>query len=393
MDEWGPEKVVAVSDTKTGMKGVLVIDNTARGIGKGGTRMQPGVSVGEIARLARVMTWKWASVDLFYGGAKAGIKADPASPYKEEILRAFVRRLSNEVPEEYVFGLDMGLTENDAAIINDELGSRLAAVGTPYELGGIPYDQLGITGFGVAEAVDEAAGVKDLRGARVAVQGFGAVGHATAERLHALGYQVVAISTAQGAIADQRGLNIPGLVARRAEVGDALVDDYPELRIQQGDELFVDAEIVVPAALQDVIDADAAERVGAQLVVEGANLPTNAAAQQVLARRGITVVPDFIANAGGVVSASFAMDARLSAFRTNTDSIYETVSEKLRANTIQVLDEAQHRAVTSHEAARLLAQERVRAAMQLRGRSLPRPHSDALADATRSRREAVVHVA
>ena len=133
MDEWGPEKVVAVSDHKTGMKGVLVIDNTARGMGKGGTRMLPTVSVGEIARLARVMTWKWAGVDLFYGGAKAGIQADPQSPYKEEILRAFVRRLSNEVPAEYVFGLDMGLTEDDAAVINDELGDRGAAVGTPYD--------------------------------------------------------------------------------------------------------------------------------------------------------------------------------------------------------------------------------------------------------------------
>ena len=393
MDEWGPEKVVAVSDAKTGMKGVLVIDNTSRGIGKGGTRMQPSVSVGEIARLARVMTWKWASVDLFYGGAKAGIKADPTSPYKEEILRSFVRRLSNEVPEEYVFGLDMGLTENDAAIINDELGTRLAAVGTPYELGGIPYDQLGITGYGVAEAVDEAATRLGLQASRVAVQGFGAVGHAAAERLHKLGYQVVAISTAQGAIADPRGLDIPALLARRAEVGDALVNDFPELRIDPGEELFVDAEIVVPAALQDVIDADAAERLTARLVVEGANLPSNASAQQVLARRGIPVVPDFIANAGGVVSASFAMDARLSAFRTNTDHIYDTVAEKLRLNTVQVLDEAARRAVTSHEAARLLAQDRVRAAMQLRGRSLPRLSQDSLADAAHSNREASVHVA
>src|ERR687894_1365867 len=100
IDEWGPEKIVCVSDARTGMKGVLVIDNTARGIGKGGTRMAPTVTVTEIARLARNMTWKWAGVDLFYGGAKAGIVGDPNGHDKEAVLRAFVRRLSNEVPKE-----------------------------------------------------------------------------------------------------------------------------------------------------------------------------------------------------------------------------------------------------------------------------------------------------
>ncbi|MDF2704892.1 MAG: putative glutamate dehydrogenase, partial [Nonomuraea muscovyensis] len=177
IDEWGPEKVVVVSHRRSGMKGVLVIDNTARGTGKGGTRMSPHVTVGEVARLARVMTWKWAAVDMFHGGAKAGIATDPASPDKEAILRAFVRALSNEVPREYVLGLDVGLTERDAAIIQDELGDRGAAVGTPQELGGVPYDALGITGYGVAEAADAAAGASgfSLATARVSIQGFGAV--------------------------------------------------------------------------------------------------------------------------------------------------------------------------------------------------------------------------
>src|SRR5688500_6981315 len=107
MDECGPEKVVSVSDRRTGMKGVLVIDNTARGMGRGGTRMSPTLSVTEVARLARTRTWKWAAVDLFHGGAKAGILGDPNSPHKEGVLRAFARALRNEVPGEYVFGLDM----------------------------------------------------------------------------------------------------------------------------------------------------------------------------------------------------------------------------------------------------------------------------------------------
>jgi len=111
IDEWGPEKIVCVSDARIGMRGVLVIDNTARGMGKGGTRMAPSVTVEQVARLARNMTWKWAGVDLFYGGAKAGIQADPTAASQEDVL-----------PEEYVFGLDVGLTEADAAIMLDEAG-------------------------------------------------------------------------------------------------------------------------------------------------------------------------------------------------------------------------------------------------------------------------------
>jgi glutamate dehydrogenase (NAD(P)+) len=370
LDEWGPEKTVVVSDPDIGMQGVLVIDNTARGIGKGGTRMTPTVDVPEVARLARVMTWKWAAVDLFYGGAKAGIRFDPTSADKEKVLRSFVRKLRNEVPDEYVFGLDMGLTEVDAAIINDELG-RGAAVGTPYELGGIPYDQLGITGHGVAEVVDEIAARQNLKGASVAVQGFGAVGHSAAKRLHELGYRVTAVSSVKGALANPDGLNIPALLQERAELGDDFVYNHPRLVIDPGQELFTPADILVPAALQNVISERNVADIKAKLVVEAANLPTNAGAQTAMREKGITVVPDFIANAGGVVSAAFAMESRFSPFRVDPTTILDTVATKLRANAITTLDEAQRHGETTHQAARRLAQERVRAAMNLRGHRVP----------------------
>ncbi|MGP3975670.1 Glu/Leu/Phe/Val family dehydrogenase [Streptomyces sp. 8N114] len=371
VDDWGPEKIVVVSHRRTGMKGVLVIDNTARGVGKGGTRMGPNVSVGEIARLARVMTWKWAGVDLFYGGAKAGIVADPASPDKEAVLRAFARALSNEVPREYVMGLDMGLTEDDAAVIQDELGDRGAAVGTPGHLGGVAYDKLGVTGYGVAEAADAAAGHLELplSGSRVAVQGFGAVGHAAALRFAELGATIVAVSTARGALHDPSGLDVHALRAAREEHGDAFVSRHHQgTLLPPGQELTVDCDVLVPAALQDVIDEATAHRIKARLVVEGANLPTSPQAQTILAERGITVVPDFIANAGGVVAAAFAMDARYSGFRPESAAIFETVSQRLRANALAVLEAARHGATTPHLAGRRLAEERVAAAMRSKGR-------------------------
>ena len=363
MDEWGPEKVVCVSDRRTGMKGVLVIDNTARGMGKGGTRMSPTLTVEEVARLARVMTWKWAGVDLFFGGAKAGIRFDPRSQDKEAALRAFVRALSNEIPHEYVIGLDMGLTERDAAIVQDELRDRGAAIGTPLELGGVPYDQLGVTGFGVAEATDA---VTELAGKSVAIQGFGAVGRAAARRFVELGATVVAVSTACGALGDPDGLDVGALLA---VPGDQTVREYSGgQRLELGAELLVQADVLVPSAIQDVIDGSLAEQVRAGVVVEGANMPTNAAAQDVLAARGVTVLPDIVANAGGVIAGAFAMDARYSPFRPDPAAIYDTISTKLRANASTVLTEAKERGVTTHTAARQLAQERVLTAMRLKGR-------------------------
>jgi glutamate dehydrogenase (NAD(P)+) len=372
MDDWGPEKVVCVSDARTGMKGVVVIDNTARGIGKGGTRMSPHLTIVEVARLARTMTYKWACVDLFHGGAKAGIVGDPNSPDKERVLRAWARALSNEIPSDYVAGLDMGLTEADAAIIQDELGDRGAAVGTPAELGGVPYDELGVTGFGVAEATCAAAAHADttLQGARVAIQGFGAVGRAAAKRYAELGATIVAISTIKGALYDPDGLDITLLNEGVAEFGDAVVSESPNGSLLDDPQslLSLPVEVLVPAATQDVIDDRSAGEIQAGIVVEGANLPTSAAARKVLKARGITVVPDFIANAGGAVSAGFAMDARYSAFRPGTDAIFTMISEKLRSNTERILRDADDAGITTHEAALALAQRRVRRAMELRGR-------------------------
>lgn len=125
---------------------------------------------------------------------------------------------------------------------------------------------------------------------------------------------------------------------------------------------------MVPAALQDVITGDTAQQIKAKLVVEGANLPTSADARTILAGRGITVLPDFVANAGGVVAAAFAMDARYSGFRPGTESIFESVSARLRANAVTVLDEARQQNITPHAAGRRLAEDRVRAAMQSKGR-------------------------
>jgi glutamate dehydrogenase (NAD(P)+) len=370
IDEWGPEKVVVVSHRKSGMRGVLVIDNSSRGTGKGGTRMSPTLSVTEVSRLARTMTWKWAAVDLFHGGAKAGILGDPNDPHKEDILRAFARALSNEVPREYVFGLDMGLGERDAAIFADELGDRGAATGLPRALGGLPYDQLGVTGFGVAEAADAAATYRGLplAGSRVAIQGFGAVGQAAAIRFVELGAVVVAVSNALGAVHSDEGLDIDALAALRAEVGDDCVRLYGNVLPPQA-ALELPTDILIPAAREDTIKDAVARATSAKLIVEGANLPTSVSSRRILYERGITVVPDFIANAGGIVAAAHSTAARNSPFVVEPADIFTMISSKLRANTTAVLEQSDESDLTPHEAALRLAKQRVREAMDLRGQS------------------------
>src|SRR5690625_2298453 len=368
MDEWGPEKVVCVSDQRTGMRGVLVIDNTARGMGKGGTRMSPTLTVEEVARLARTMTWKWAAVDLFYGGAKAGILGVPNGADKEQVLRAFARALANEVPAEYVFGLDMGLAEGDAAIFIDELRDRGAAVGLPRALGGVPYDKLGVTGFGVAEATDAAAEAigLPLNGARVAIQGFGAVGQAAAERLDELGATIVAVSTALGAVHEPNGVDIARLASLRTEVGDECVREYGGVKPADA-ALAADTDILVPAAREDVVDEKVANATSAKLIVEVANLPTTPSSRDVLHKREVAVVPDFSANCGGIIAAAHSMDARYSALPVEPEAIFSMISTKVRANAATVLTESATREITPHEAATGLAHERVRTAMELRG--------------------------
>lgn len=280
---WGPEKVVHVADRRTSMQGVLVIDNSARGIGKGGTRMSPVLSTHEVARLARTMTWKWAALDLFFGGAKAGILGDPASPKKEGMLRAFARALRNEVPHEYVFGLDVGLSEAEAAIMVDELGDLSSSVGLPRELGGFPYDELGVTGYGVAEATEAAAqhcGI-DLRGARVSVHGFGAVGSAATKRLVELGAVVVGVATADGSVLDPDGLDTEKLLAWRETSGDGWMPDCGLSVAPAEAALSVPCDILIPAFRQDTIESTQASEINAKLIVEGANLPTTSKARTV----------------------------------------------------------------------------------------------------------------
>jgi glutamate dehydrogenase (NAD(P)+) len=374
MDEWGPEKIIAVHDTRTGMMGMLVIDNTARGPGKGGCRMDPHMTLLDCFRLARTMTWKWAMADIFLGGAKAGIRNDPLSPHKEEIIRAYVKKIRKFLPDEYVFGNDMGFAEKDSAIALDEAGDMKAAVGTPAELGGLPYDELGITGFGVVEAAECAAPFAglELNRCSVAVQGFGAVGAFAARFLKEKGARVVAISSVEGALYAPQGLDVERLLALREKIGDQAVLKYGKgQRIPLGKELELPVDVLIPGARGDVITEKNMKRVKARMIVEGANFPTAPEAQKYFHQKGVLLIPDFVANAGAVMATGKAMDNRYSCEILNSRDAFDSVQQKMWKNVTTVLEEAKKRKRLPREIALAISQERVRKAMELRGR-LPR---------------------
>ena len=357
-DELGPSKIIHIYEPSLGLKAVVIVDNVAAGPAIGGMRMAPDVSVEECFRLARAMTLKNAAANLRHGGAKSVIAADPAMPpdHKERLIRAFATALRDI--KDYIPGPDMGTNEQAMAWVYDETGR---AVGLPRVLGGIPLDEIGATGFGVAiaaEAAQEFANI-NLKGARVAVQGFGAVGQHAATFLAERGAMLVAASDARGMIHCKDGLSVAELKRHKAEGGSLM--DYGRGSSMGRDEIIgIDCDVWIPAARPDAIRKDNVGQLKAKLILQGANIPATLEAEMILHERGIISVPDFIANAGGVVCAAVE-------YRGGSEATaFEQIEEKIRHNTRECLLEANAKNVTPRQAASQIAKRRVQAAMKLR---------------------------
>ena len=357
-DAFGPAKVLYVREPSLGLKAVLVVDNIARGPALGGLRMAPDVTVEECARLARAMTLKNSAAGLAHGGGKSVLWGDPRMPreHKEKLIRAFAHALRNE--QDYIAGPDMGTDEGCMAWIKDEIGR---SVGLPTAMGGIPLDEIGATGWGISHAAEVAArhcGLS-LKGARVAIQGFGAVGKHAARFLAQKGAQLVAASDTLGTLHDSGGID----VARLIDLKNAgrPVRDYPAgEKLDRDAVIDVACDIWIPAARPDVVREDNVERLRTKLVVQGANIPFTSGAEKALHGRGVLVIPDFIANAGGVICA--AME-----YRGATESqAFQVIEEKIRANVEAMLNEATARQELPRQAAMRLAGVRIEEAMSYR---------------------------
>ncbi|MGI9521093.1 MAG: Glu/Leu/Phe/Val family dehydrogenase [Hyphomicrobiaceae bacterium] len=357
-DDLGPAKVVGIYEPRLPLKAIVVVDNVAAGPAIGGVRMAKDVSLAECFRLARAMTLKNAAAGLPHGGGKSVIFADPSmtSTQKQKVVRSFARAIGQIT--DYIVGPDMGTNEECMAWVFDEIGR---SVGLPREIGGIPLDEIGATGFGVAvaaEAVEE-TGRLLLEGARVAVQGYGAVGQHAARALQARGSIIVAISDSQGAILNNAGLNLDDLDHHKSISGS--VRDFPDAdAIQPADLVAVDCDIWIPAARPDVINRSNVDRLRAKVILQGANIPVTRDAEQLLHDRGVLSVPDFIANAGGVICAAVE-------YQGGTErQAFDAIAERTRRNTLEILSQSKKTGLDPRKAAERMAVARVKIAMGFR---------------------------
>jgi glutamate dehydrogenase (NAD(P)+) len=357
--------------------GYRVQHDFARGPAKGGLRFSPGVNLDEVRALAMWMTWKCALLDVPYGGAKGGVTIDPRNYSRRELERV-TRRYTSEIlpiigPEKDIPAPDIGTDEQNMAWMMDtysvNAGYTIPGVvtGKPVHIGG-SLGRARATSKGVvfiALAALRQAGTDPARSS-AAVQGFGKVGSGAAAFLAEAGVRVVAVSDQYGAVHDPSGLDIPGLQDHVRRTGS--VAGWPQAESMDPDQLLeLDVDLLVPAAVEGVLTEHNAPRVQARLVVEGANGPTTAAADAVLAARGITVVPDILANAGGVVVSYFEWVQANQAYWWTAAEIDERLERRMLTAWQNLLEVSTARGLTLREAATVTAVERVAQAHLTRG--------------------------
>lgn len=379
-----PRREMAVSvplrhdDGSVGLvRGYRVQHNISRGPGKGGLRYSKDVDLDEVRALAMWMTWKCAVVDIPYGGAKGGVTIDPSAHSKAELERV-TRRYTSEImpiigPERDIMAPDVGTDAQTMAWVMDtfsvNVGYTVPAVttGKPLEVGG-SLGRATATSRGVVH-VARAALAQDgvqLSEVSAAVQGFGKVGSHAARFLHDAGARVRAVSDAFGALHADGGLDVPALQAWVAQHGTVV--GFPEADPLDGEALLaLDVDLLVPAAVEGVLDEASAALVKARWVVEGANGPTTTAGDRVLAQRGVVVVPDILANAGGVVVSYFEWVQANQAYWWTEAEIEERLARHMATSFAAVADLARADGLSMRDAALAIGVRRVAQAHQIRG--------------------------
>ncbi len=368
---------VSLSDGKTHVySGYRVQHNGARGPYKGGIRFHPEVDLDEVRALASLMTWKTAIANVPYGGAKGGINCNPRELGRgevEKIARSFMDKIEKVLgPTRDIPAPDVGTDAQTMAWLMDEYGklhghTPAIVTGKPIALEG-SYGRDAATGRGLVYLLEKAAktaGVK-LSGARVVVQGYGNVGSWAARLAAELGCKLVAASDAAGAIRNDDGIDPEQLHQQVSEGCD--VPEYEDAEQISPDELLAtECDVLIPAALGGMIHESNADRVKCKLIIEGANSPTTPAADAILADKGIVVVPDVMANAGGVVVSYFEWVQNLQHFRWTEDEVNERLGNVMRGAYDTVVERSEREDVPMRVAGYSIGIERVLEAARLRG--------------------------
>ena len=314
-DEFGPEYVIKIYDPKLGMEGFLVIDNTILGPGKGGIRMTPNVTAEEVFRLARTMTFKNSLADLPFGGAKAGIVWKGGDDeLKKKFIQSFAKSIKLLTPKKYIAAPDVHTGEKEMQWFVEATGDWRSATGKPAnycmkvfgkkgEKCGIPHEY-GSTGFGVAKTTEATAEILNIniKGARVAIHGFGNVGTFAYKFLVEMGAKIIVLADANGAIYQEEGFDekeIEKIIKERKSL-----NEYPYGQKISAERFWeIETDILIPASVTNVINDTNKNKIKTKMIIEAGNIPMSLEIEKEFFKKGIMVVPDFIANAGGVISS------------------------------------------------------------------------------------------
>lgn len=361
--------------------GYRVQHNQSRGPFKGGLRYHPNVDLEHFVALAEIMTWKTSLLDLPFGGAKGGINCNAAELSVEELeilTKRYVQRLSMLIgPDRDIPAPDLGTGPREMAWILDAYAHQAGfnpgvVTGKPVELGGSP-GRLEATGYGVAQiaAMASAAQGIDIDGATVAIQGVGNVGTHAARTFTKLGAKVVALSDSRCGIHNAAGIDVEETLDQIVEVKKQhkslqdLEDDFE--KITNGELLELNVDLLVPAAIGGVIDEQNAGRIRAKMIVEGANMPVTCSADSLLREKGVVVIPDILANAGGVTASYLEWVQNRQRYQWSKSTVFENLKNRLQQAWETVVERCAADDLNYREAAYVIAVERIIKAIELRG--------------------------
>lgn len=343
-------------DPETSAKGYLVIDLYLRGLAAGGCRMRPGLTENEVLRLAQIMTLKFALFEVPMGGAKCGVDYDPGKPDAPQVLARFFEAIGPYLRENYITGEDLGTNEELIiatlakigistpclpAIVQWDLNPDIAQViasALRLDVDGLPLESV-IAGYGVAQCALEALAYRRIHPAqvRVSIQGFGSVGGAVAKFLHQAGARIIAIADIEGTVANPGGLDVSTLLTYRSPLGIIDRKRLPSgYRLLDADGWLTEkSDVLIPAAIPDAIDRKKASLVQSKIIIEGANIPLSEEAERYLHKRGVYIIPDFVANS----AFAFIFGAILMGLvGAKKKAILELVSSRLRIATRRILE-------------------------------------------------------
>ena len=356
--------------------GFRVQHNGARGPYKGGVRYHPKADLEEVRALASLMTWKTALVDLPYGGAKGGVQVDP-NQLSENELNRLTRRYTQSIehliaPNRDIPAPDLGTNAQTMAWMMDEYGqshghSPAIVTGKPVEMGG-SLGREAATGRGVSYILQEA--IRDFnldtKAVRVVIQGFGNVGSWAARLIYDNGHKIIGVSGIEGGVYNSSGLDIPELWNHQ-KINGTFAGFTGGEQISNDELLVLDCDVLIPAAIDNVITEGNAKYINAPLILEGANHPTTPEADRILTERGITILPDILVNAGGVIVSYFEWTQNIQEFRWDEQRVNEELSKTILKAYVDVRTLAKDEGITLRQASFEIGVKRVARVVELRG--------------------------